>query len=128
MVPRPMSAGVRPVTIVTARAWRSRGAPLSARAGAVRAIGGSPTARHGGAAAKSFAGGASPPLLAQQAMLEDMPQGGPRRAFDEFREQKRHVVVCQFVGRRMSVEGRQEAARKVLAAAGFLLLSKVSIR
>ncbi len=75
MVPRPMSAGMIPVT-------------------------------------------ASPPLQAKQAMLEDKPQGGPRAAFDEFREQKRHVVVCQFVGRRISVEGRQEAARQVLAAAG----------
>jgi hypothetical protein len=54
-------------------------------------------------------------------MLEDMPQGGPRRAFDEFREQKRHVVVCQFVGCDVSVEGRQEEARKILATAGFLL-------
>ena len=42
---QPMSASVIPVTIA-----------------------GSPTARHGGAAARSCAGGASPPLLAQQAI------------------------------------------------------------
>ena len=118
IVPRPMTAAIKPLTIVTERAWRSRGAHRSARAAAARLIGRSPTARHRGAIAKRFAGRASPPLLAQQAMLEDMP-GGPRRAFDEFREQKRHVVVRQFVGRGMPVEGLQEEARKVLAAAGF---------
>jgi hypothetical protein len=108
-----MSAGVIPVTIMAARAWRS--------SGALRAIGVSPTARHGDAAAKSFAGGASQPRLAQHAMLEDMPQRGSRRTFEEFRQQKRHVVVGQFAGRRKSVESRQEAARNVLAAAGFLV-------
>jgi hypothetical protein len=114
-----MSAAMILVTIVTERAGRSRGAHRSARAAAVQLVGWSPTVRHRGAIAKRFAGGASRPLLAQQAMLEDMPQGGPRRAFDEFREQKRDVVVRQFVGRGMPVEGRQEEARKVLAAAGF---------
>ena len=119
MVPRPTSAAMVPVTTMTERAGRSRGAHRSVRAAAARRIGGSPTARHRGAIAKRSAGGASPPLPAQHAMFEDMPQGGARRAFDEFGEQKRHVVVRQFVGRGMPVEGRQKKACKVLAAAGF---------
>jgi hypothetical protein len=65
-----------PFTIVTEPAGRSRGAHRSARAAAARLIGGSPAARHRGAIAKRCVGCASPLLLAQQAMLEDMPQGG----------------------------------------------------
>src|ERR671913_352797 len=94
MMPRPRSAKVGPVT-----------------------IGACPAALH--SAARNVAGGASSPLPSQNTMLEHVPQGGPGRTVVELHEQKRHVVVYQFVARRMCVEGRQQTTRNVVAGACF---------
>ena len=81
-------------------------------------IGACPAALHS-AAARNVDSGASPPLPSQNTMLEHVPQGGPGQSLVELHEQKRHVVVDQFVARRMCVEGSQQTTRNVVVGDCF---------